>query len=74
MRVIEITGRGDVQVCHPFLQEVQRNIGRFGPLWSLLHLVHISRAVEDDILMGRVIWYNAQPVVAWMSSCPDGRS
>jgi hypothetical protein len=60
-------GGGNVQVCHPFLQELHRNIGRLGPLKSLLHLVHTSRPVGDDILMGRVM-------AARMSSVrPDGR-
>lgn len=42
----------NVQVCHPFLQELHRSIGRFGLLRSLLHLVHINCPVEDDIWMG----------------------
>ena len=41
-----------IQVCHPFPQELHRNIGRFGLVSSLLHSAHVNRLVADDILVG----------------------
>ena len=38
-------------MCHPFPQELHRNIGRFGLVLSLLHWAHVNRLVAGDILI-----------------------
>ena len=57
--------RYNIQVYHPFLQELHYNTGCFVPALSLLCWMHVSFLVVDGIPV-KGVWYDGEPMMIQM--------